>query len=87
MYYHTFSKLADHRLIEEKGYVKLIIIFLFTRATPGTLSSKLYVCIVFSCSVIELSQQCRITVIGLPRHLSQSCHSMSELMSKHLDLQ
>ena len=22
MYYHTFLKLADHRLIEEKGYAK-----------------------------------------------------------------
>ena len=27
MYYHTFSKLADHRWIEEKGYIKCIIFF------------------------------------------------------------
>ena len=35
MYYHTFSKLADHRWIEEKGYIKMHHILLFTRATPG----------------------------------------------------
>ena len=39
MYDHTFSQLAPHRWIEEKGDTKLIIIFLFTCATPGTTAS------------------------------------------------
>ena len=33
MYYLTFSKLAAHRYIEEKGYIKIHHIFLLNRAT------------------------------------------------------
>ena len=50
MYYHCFSKLADHRWIEEKGYTKWIIIFLSTHATPGTPAS-LYI---YQCPALEI---------------------------------
>ena len=45
MYDHTFSQLAYHRWIEEKGYILYKMnhsFFLFTRATPGTPASNIY---------------------------------------------
>ena len=34
--YYIFPKLADHRWIEEEGYIKMHHILSSTRATPGT---------------------------------------------------
>ena len=64
MYYHTFSKLADHRWIKEKGYITMHHILLFTRATPGTPSS--YIC--FSTSPVPSFNTVIRAAGGIPCH-------------------